>query len=65
MFIDVLLLFVTATIYLITPWSRVLLETLQLVKKFLAFMEPESSLPYSQMPANCPHNPLPIPEDPS
>ena len=36
-------------------------------------MEPESSLPYSQVPANCPypeqarsspHNPLPLPEDP-
>jgi hypothetical protein len=38
------------------------------------FMEPESSLPYSQVPATCPfpeptpsspHNPLQIPEDPS
>ena len=38
------------------------------------FMEPESSLPYSQAPATCPcpepnpsspHNPLPLPEDPS
>jgi hypothetical protein len=47
---------------------------LQLVKKFPAFMEPESSLPYSQVPANCPypepapsgrHKPLPLPEDPS
>ena len=37
-------------------------------------MEPESSLPYSQAPANCPypeqtpsspHNPSPLPEDPS
>ena len=37
-------------------------------------MEPESSLPYSQAPATCPypeptpsipHNPLPLPEDPS
>jgi len=36
-------------------------------------MEPESSLPYLQMPATCPylepnpsspHNPLPLPEDP-
>ena len=36
-------------------------------------MEPESSLPYSQVPATCPypepttsspHNPLPLPEDP-
>jgi hypothetical protein len=47
---------------------------LQLVKKFPAFMEPESSLPYSQVPATCPypepapsspHNPHPLPEDPS
>ena len=37
-------------------------------------MEPESSLPYSQVPATCPypeptpsgpHNPLPLPKDPS
>ena len=37
-------------------------------------MEPESSLPYSQVPATCPnpesnpsspHNPLPLPEDTS
>ena len=47
---------------------------LQLVKKFPAFLEPESSSPYSQVPAICPypdptpyspHNPLPLPEDPS
>jgi len=47
---------------------------LQLVKKFPAFLEPESSSPYSQVPATCPypeptpsspHNPLPLPEDPS
>ena len=40
----------------------------------LHFMEPESSLPYSQAPATCPypeptpsspHNPFPLPEDPS
>ena len=38
------------------------------------FMEPENSLPYSQVPATSPypeptpsstHNPLPLPEDPS
>jgi hypothetical protein len=38
------------------------------------FMEPDSSLPHSQVPATCPypeptpsspHNPLPLPEDPS
>ena len=37
-------------------------------------MEPESSLPYSQAPGTCPypeptpsspHNPFPLPEDPS
>jgi len=47
---------------------------LQLVKKFPAFLEPEGSSPYSQVPATCPypeptpsspHNPLPLPEDPS
>jgi hypothetical protein len=35
--------------YLLTPWSRVLLDKLtglQLVKKFPAFMEPEGSLPH-------------------
>ena len=46
---------------------------LQLVKKFPAFLEPEGSSPYSQVPATCPypeptpsspHNPLPLPEDP-
>ena len=48
--------------------------TLQLVKKFLAFMEPESPAPYPQVPAICPypeptpsspHNPLQLPENPS
>ena len=47
---------------------------LQLVKKFPAFLEPEGSLPYPQVPATCPYpeptpssprNPLPLPEDPS
>ena len=47
---------------------------LQVVKKFTAFLEPEGSSPYSQMPTTCPypeptpsnpHNPLPLPEDPS
>ena len=47
---------------------------LQLVKKFPAFLEPEGSSPYSQVPATCPyseptpsspHNPFPLPEDPS
>ena len=42
--------------YSLTPWSRVLLENLtgpRLVKKFLHFMEPEGSLPYSQVPTTC------------
>ena len=44
--------------YLFTPWSRVLPEKLtdsQLVKKFPHFMEPEGSLPHSQVPATCPY----------
>jgi hypothetical protein len=44
--------------YLLTPWSRVLLEKLtglQLVKKFPHFIEPEGSLPHSQVPATCPY----------
>jgi len=39
-----------------TPWSKVLLEKLtcsQLVKKFPVFMEPEGSIPHSQVPATC------------
>ena len=47
---------------------------LQLVKKFPAFMEPESPSPYPQVPATCPYpeptpsnpnDPLQLPEDPS
>ena len=47
---------------------------LQLVKKFPAFMKPESSSPYPQVPATCPypepipfspHNSFPLPEDQS
>ena len=63
--------------YLFTPWSRVLLEkptSFQLVKKFPAFLEPESPSPYPQVLATCPypeltpsspHDPLQLPEDPS
>ena len=50
--------------YLLTPWSRVLLEKLtsKLVKKFPAFMEPESPSPYPQVPATCPYpEPIPVP----
>ena len=45
---------------------------MDLVKKFPAFLEPESSSPYSQVPAtfpypeptpSSPHIPLPLPED--
>ena len=48
------------SVYLLTPWSRVLLEKLTSklcpqVKKFPAFMEPESSSPYPQVPATCPY----------
>ena len=63
--------------YLLTPWSRVLLEKLtgsaasQEIPRIL--WNPEGSLPYSQVPATC-HYPeptpsslhlLPLPEDPS
>jgi len=43
--------------YLLTPWSRVLLENLtglKLVKKFPHFMETEVSLPHSRVPVACP-----------
>jgi len=33
---------------------------LQLVKKFLAFMEPESSSPYPQVPTTRPYTDVPI-----
>jgi len=54
--------------------KNVFIHTLQLVKKFPAFMEPESPSPYPQVPATCPHpehtpssphDPLQLPEDPS
>jgi len=63
--------------YLLTPWSRVLLEKLtglQLVKKFPHFMEPEGSSPHSQahttypyaeLAPSSPHTHIPLPEDPS
>jgi len=44
--------------YLPTPCSRVLLDKLtglQLVKKFPYFMEPEGSLPHSQVHVTCPY----------
>ena len=63
--------------YLLTRWSRVILEKLtgsELVKKFPHFMDPEGSLPHSQVPAICPYpeparsSPyphVPLPDDPS
>ena len=62
--------------YLLSPWSRVLLEKLSGSagsQEIPAFLEPEVYSPYSQVPATCPypeptpsspHNPLPLPEDP-
>ena len=70
-------LFAYLLTYLLTPWSRVLLEKLTgsaASQKVPGFLEPEGSSPYSQVPATCPypeptpsspHNPLPLPEDPS
>ena len=72
-----LLLLLLLLTYLLTPWSRILLEKLTgsaASQKFPAFLEPEGSSPYSQVPATCPypeptpsspHNLLPLPEDPS
>jgi hypothetical protein len=63
--------------YLLTAWSRALLEKItdfQPVQKYPAFMEPEASLPHTQVPATCPYpepaasSPYPhilLPEDPS
>ena len=55
------------TCILLTPWSRVLLEKLTgsaaSQKNSPHFMEPESSLPYSQVPATCPY-PEPTPSSP-
>ena len=63
--------------YILTPWSRVLLEKLtsfQHSRNSPHFMEPEGSLPHSQVPATCPYpeparsSPYPhspFPEDPS
>ena len=64
--------------YLLTPWSRVLLEKLtgsaasQEIPRI--FGNPKIPQPYQQAPATCPypeptpsspHNSLPLPEDPS
>ena len=76
MFIYILLTYLLT--YLLTPWRRVLLEKLTgsaaSLRNSPHFIEPGSSLPYSQVPATCPypeptpsspHNPLHFPEDPS
>jgi hypothetical protein len=76
---DLRILFSAHTLhtYLLTPWSRVLLEKLTgsaASQEIPRIFEPEGSSPYSQVPATCPypkqspsspHNPLPLPEDPS
>jgi hypothetical protein len=62
--------------YLLTPWSRVLLEKLTSFRSKPRnsphFMEPEGSLPYSLVLATCPyteltpsspHDPLQLPEN--
>ena len=62
--------------YLLTPWSSVLekLTSLHLARNSPHFMEPEGSLPHSQVsttrpypqPArSSPHPHIPLPEDPS
>jgi hypothetical protein len=60
--------------YLLNPWSRVLLEKLTGsaasqeiprifgTQKFPAFLEPEGSSPYSQVPATSPY-PEPTPSN--
>jgi hypothetical protein len=57
-----------------SPSSEANQYTLQLVKKFPAFMEPKSSSPYPQELATClypeptpssPHDPLKLSENPS
>ena len=67
----------TRVLVLCTPWSRVLLEKLtgfQQSRNSPHFMEPEASLPHSQVPATCPYPEparsstyphIPLPEDPT
>ena len=67
----------SSSTYLLTPWSGVLLGKLtgsQLARNSPHFMEPEGSLPHSQVPSTCPYpepalsSPYPyisLPEDPS
>jgi len=63
--------------YLLTPYSTVLLEKLTVCswsRNSPHFMEPEGSLPHSQVPVtcpypeparSCPYTHIPLPEDPS
>ena len=70
-------IFICLLNYLLTAWSRTLLEKLtctQIVRKCSSFYETEGSLPHSQVPAACPYPEphrsrpcplIPVPEDPS
>ena len=75
--ISLLLITSVSSVYLLTPWSRVLLEKLTgsaASQEIPRIFGTRSSSPYSQVPATCPypnstpsspHNPLPLPEGPS
>jgi hypothetical protein len=65
---------VKSVCYLLTPWSRVLLEKLTgsaASQEIPRIFGTRRFLTYSQVPATCPypeptpHNSLPLPEDPS
>ena len=70
-------MFLVKFTYLLTPWSRALLEKLTgsaASQEIRRIFGSECSSPYSQVPATCPypeptpsspHNPLPLPENPS
>ena len=63
--------------YLLTPWSRVLLEKLTGsaasqeiprifgTRRFLTVFKVPATCPYPEPTPSIPHNPLPLPEDPS
>jgi len=73
--IIIIIIIITFSITSLSPWSKFLLEKLrgsQLVKNSPHFMEPEGSLPLSQVPATCPYpepdrskpySHIPLPED--
>jgi hypothetical protein len=59
--------------YLLTPRASRLATSLEILR-ILHFMEPEGSLPHTQVPATCldpepaqprPYHHIPLPEDPS